>query len=96
MGAPYGPDSNITLPPRSLLWAKPVMTDDGPAIEIGCDCATVTQHVIPGWDHLEHLEELALTCGGCQSVTWVTVGPVDQLTGTDEEGDGDDERICYG
>ena len=66
-------------PPRSLLWANPVETERGPGIELGCDCGTVTQLIIEGADRIAQPQEIAVTCEGCNSVRWITVGPVDQL-----------------
>ena len=67
---------DYTPPPRSLLWAKPVVTDDGPGIELGCDCGTVTVLVIADADKLTVPQDVAVTCDGCHSVRWITAGPV--------------------
>lgn len=66
-------------PPRSLLWAKPVSAEEGPAIELGCDCGTVTVLVVPGAERLTVPQEVAVTCGGCNSVRWITADPVAEL-----------------
>ena len=72
-------DDDYTPPPRSLLWAKPVSTEQGPGIELGCDCAAVTVYVIEDADQITAPTEIPMTCAGCNSVWWVTAGPVDQL-----------------
>ena len=68
-----------TPPPRSLLYARWATTEDGPAIEIGCDCATTTLYVIEDAEHITEVREIAVTCDGCQSVRWITVGPMEEL-----------------
>jgi hypothetical protein len=80
-------DDDYIPPPRSLLWANPVSTEQGPGIELGCDCGTSTILVIDGADQLTELREIAATCDGCNSTRWITVGPADQLE--QEPGDGD-------
>ena len=72
-------DGDYIPPPRSLLWAKPVSTERGPGIELGCDCGTSTIYVIEDAGQITRPVEVAFTCEGCNSTRWVTVGPVDQL-----------------
>jgi hypothetical protein len=72
-------DSNILPPPRSLLWASPYSGEEGQGIELGCDCAAVTVYILEGLDQMTEARDMAFTCDGCQSVRWITVGPVDQL-----------------
>jgi hypothetical protein len=83
------PADDYTPPPRSLLWAKPVEAEDGPGIELGCDCGTVTVVVIVGADRLTVPEDVAATCDGCNSVRWITVGPLDELERMQEDVPGD-------
>jgi hypothetical protein len=73
------PDDDYTPPPRSLLWANPVETERGPGIELGCDCGGVTVYIIEDADQITSPQEIPMTCDGCNSVRWVTVGPADQL-----------------
>jgi hypothetical protein len=72
-------DESYIPPPRSLLWAKPVQTEHGPGIDLGCDCGNAYILVIDGADQLTAPRDIATTCDGCNSVRWITVGPVDQL-----------------
>lgn len=72
-------DGDYIPPPRSLLWANPVSTEHGPGIELGCDCGTNTILVIADADQITEPREVAFTCDGCNSTTWFTVRPVDQL-----------------
>jgi hypothetical protein len=76
-------------PPRSLLWANPVETEQGPGIELGCDCGTVTIVVIDGADQITHPQEVAATCDGCNSTRWITVGPIGELERINPEGNPD-------
>jgi hypothetical protein len=72
-------DDDYIPPARSLLWANPVDTDDGPGIELGCDCGRSTVYIIADADQVTEPREVAFTCDGCNSVRWITVGPVGQL-----------------
>lgn len=72
-------DDDYIPPPRGLLWANPVQTERGPGIELGCDCGTNTVLIVEDADRITQPQEIAATCGGCNSTTWITVGPVDQL-----------------
>ena len=72
-------DDDYIPPPRSLLWATPVHTEDGPGIELGCDCGTITILVIDDADQLAQIQEVAVTCDGCNSTRWITVGPAGEL-----------------
>lgn len=72
------PDDYVP-PPRSLLWAKPVPTEHGPGIELGCDCGHVMVLVITDADQVTEPQEIAATCDGCNSTRWITVGPIEQL-----------------
>lgn len=62
-------------PPRSLLYVRPVPAEQGGGVEIACDCGTITQLIIEDAGQLTEPREAALTCEGCQSVHWFTVGP---------------------
>jgi hypothetical protein len=71
-------DNDYVPPPRSLLWANPVSTEGGPGIELGCDCGTSIVYIIADADQITEPREVAFTCDGCNSVRWITVGPVDR------------------
>jgi len=62
----------IQLPARGVLYQRYLVVDGRPALEIACDCATVTQHVFD-IDPAALPAEVPLSCGGCQSTTWITV-----------------------
>jgi hypothetical protein len=62
------------VPPlRSLLWATRVDTEQGPGIQLACDCATTTALVIDGAGQITGSQEIAATCDGCNSVRWITL-----------------------
>lgn len=68
-------NSSFVLPPRSVLWAKPVTVPSGnPTFEMACDCATVTiyEFDVTG---MREPAEIPISCDGCQSVHWVTITP---------------------
>lgn len=68
-------DSSYVPPPRSLLWVKPAAVPSGnPALEVACDCAAVTVYEFDVAGMLERAE-IPISCGGCQSVHWVTITP---------------------
>lgn len=73
------PDGDYIPPPRSLLWANPVSTERGPGIEFGCDCGRCTVYVIEDADQITEPQEVAVTCSGCNSTRWITVGPAGRL-----------------
>jgi hypothetical protein len=50
--------------------------EQGGGVLIDCDCGTSTQLIIEGIELLTETREGAVTCDGCQSVRWFTVGPV--------------------
>ena len=72
-------DNDYIPRPRSLLQANPVSTEQGPGIELGCDCDTITILIIDGADQITRPQEVAVTCDGCNSTRWIMVGPTDQL-----------------
>jgi hypothetical protein len=74
-GEPYGADSAILPPPRGLLGVQPIPPEEGGGLLVICDCATSTQWVIEGIEHLTGPVELPFTCEGCMSVTWFMIGP---------------------
>lgn len=76
---------DYTPPPRSLLWAKPYSGEGGQGIELGCDCGTTTIYLIDGTDQITEPRDMAFTCDGCNSVRWITVGPVDQMKQLEQE-----------
>ncbi len=81
-------DDDYVPPPRSLLWANPYVGENGEkGIELGCDCGTDTILIITDVGQITEPQEIAVTCKGCNSVRWITVGPVDQLR-QEEAGDG--------
>lgn len=65
------------LPGRGLEYARPVVHDDGPAIEALCDCGTTTILTLNAAQvqALTGPNEFAFTCDTCQSTHWVTIYP---------------------
>jgi hypothetical protein len=68
----------VSFPGRGIVFANPVPKDQGGGMLIGCDCGFNTQIVVE-WDHSRPVpaQEIAFTCGGCQSAHWLTIGPPD-------------------
>lgn len=54
-----------------------ITVDGHPAIEVLCDCATVTQHVWPAdLTEADAGLEVPLTCPGCGTTAWLAItGP---------------------
>ena len=77
------------IPGRSLLFVKAVPAEEGGGLLIGCDCGTTTHLHIEADGTLAETCEIAVTCDGCHSVNWFTVGPVSlpvpRDTGTTKE-----------
>lgn len=61
-----------SLPGRGLLYARPAQTPDGPGIELGCDCGTVTAVYL---DPETPAMDIAVTCEGCGTSHWLAVLP---------------------
>jgi hypothetical protein len=68
-------------PPRGLIGIRPVPPEQGGGLLVTCDCATSTQWVIEGIEHLTEAQEIPFTCDGCMSVTWFTIGPPGEAAG---------------
>lgn len=65
-------DGVVQLPRRSVLYSRLLVVDGKPAVEIACDCAMVTQHVIDP-DPQASIAEIPLTCDGCTTTRWITL-----------------------
>jgi hypothetical protein len=66
--------SSVTFPARSIISLEACPDEGCGAILIGCDCATTTHLIVDfGGGTVEDGTEMAVTCDGCQSVTWFTV-----------------------
>lgn len=76
--------ADYTPPPRGLLWAKPYSGGDGQGIELACDCGHATIYIIADADQITVPQDIAMTCDGCNSTTWITVGPLTAI-GSEEE-----------
>lgn len=59
-------------PGRSLVYVRPAGTADGPGLELGCDCGTVTALYL---DPETPAMDVAVTCDGCGSPHWLAVQP---------------------
>jgi len=76
MGAAHELPQDWTPPPRSLIDAQAFTNEAGqPVFRLTCDCAAVTDYVVVDAERITEPREVAFTCGGCQSVRWVTIGP---------------------
>ena len=63
---------------RSVLYTRPAPEEYGPAIEVGCDCGTITILTMDP-EHLAAIrepQETCFTCEGCLTPNWLQVGPV--------------------
>lgn len=69
-------DGDFTPPPRSLIGVEAVPAEQGGGLLLMCDCGTTTHLIVEGAEDLPESRDIAVTCDGCKSVTWMTVGPV--------------------
>ncbi len=74
-------DSSYVPPPRSLLGIEPLPPEQGGGLLVTCDCATSTQWVIEGLEHLTEAQEIPFICDGCMSVTWFVVASSAEVPG---------------
>jgi hypothetical protein len=65
--------ARLPLPP--VITIRPAAPGEDGNVCVPCECGAAARLVIEGLERLTQRRELAVTCDGCQKVTWYVAGP---------------------